>query len=86
MPNILVLSINRFKRENTHFSEKVNDHVSCPVDGLDISEFVLNKKGDGKYLYDLTGVVNHFGGLQGGHYTSYAKNSVTNAWYEYNDG
>jgi len=84
IPNILIISINRFKRDSTYFNEKVSDHVSCPVEGFDISEFVLNKKGAD--IYDLTGVVNHFGGLQGGHYTSYARSKVGSAWHEYNDG
>ena len=34
-----------------------------------------------KILYDLYGVVNHYGTMSGGHYTAYAKNSVTKKWY-----
>jgi len=35
-------------------------------------------------LYDLYGVVNHYGSYMGGHYTAYCKN-VNEKWYEYND-
>ena len=35
--------------------------------------------------YDLFGVVNHFGILNGGHYTATIKNQSTGEWLEYND-
>ena len=34
--------------------------------------------------YDLYGVVNHFGSLNGGHYTAHCKNPDGN-WYNFND-
>ncbi|KAJ3292022.1 CSN-associated deubiquitinating enzyme Ubp12 [Rhizoclosmatium sp. JEL0117] len=40
---------------------------------------------DGKLLYDLFGVSNHFGGMGGGHYTAYAKNSLDETWYNFDD-
>jgi len=40
---------------------------------------------DGKMMYDLIGVINHFGGLGGGHYTAFGKNEVTGQWYEFDD-
>lgn len=36
-------------------------------------------------IYDLFGVSNHFGGVGGGHYTAFAKNSLNNKWYSFND-
>ena len=36
-------------------------------------------------IYDLYGVVNHFGNLNGGHYTSTIKSPLDNNWYYYND-
>jgi len=35
--------------------------------------------------YDLCGVVYHYGGLNGGHYTAACLNSESKVWYEYND-
>ena len=35
-------------------------------------------------IYDLYGVVNHFGNLNGGHYTAFGKNPDGN-WYNFND-
>ncbi|KAM4594287.1 ubiquitin carboxyl-terminal hydrolase 43a [Fundulus diaphanus] len=37
------------------------------------------------YLYDLYAVCNHHGGLHGGHYTAYCRNSVDGQWYSYDD-
>ena len=35
-------------------------------------------------IYDLYGIVNHMGGVSGGHYTSLVKNA-NNKWYHFND-
>uniref|UniRef100_A0A3P9M4M0 ubiquitinyl hydrolase 1 n=1 Tax=Oryzias latipes TaxID=8090 RepID=A0A3P9M4M0_ORYLA len=37
------------------------------------------------YLYDLYAVCNHHGGMHGGHYTAYCRNSVDALWYSYDD-
>lgn len=44
--------------------------------GLDLRDFISNsasKDVNESYLYDLYAVVNHYGGLMGGHYTAYAR-------------
>jgi len=67
--------------------EKVDELVDFPIEGLDVSKYVKQDfaaLGQSPY-YDLFGVVNHFGGLNGGHYTAYCKNSLDNAWYNFND-
>jgi len=45
------------------------------------------KKGthQGKLLYDLFAVSNHYGSLGFGHYTAYCKNSRTGKWYSFDD-
>ncbi|CAB1344664.1 unnamed protein product [Coregonus sp. 'balchen'] len=37
------------------------------------------------FLYDLYAVCNHHGGMHGGHYTAYCRNSVDGHWYSYDD-
>ncbi|MED6281814.1 hypothetical protein CHARACLAT_025824, partial [Characodon lateralis] len=37
------------------------------------------------YFYDLYAVCNHHGGMHGGHYTAYCRNSVDGQWYSYDD-
>ncbi len=36
-------------------------------------------------IYDLYGVVNHYGTMSGGHYTAYCQNFITKEWYEFDD-
>ncbi|XP_035470674.1 ubiquitin carboxyl-terminal hydrolase 43 isoform X2 [Scophthalmus maximus] len=37
------------------------------------------------YLYDLYAVCDHHGGMHGGHYTAFCRNSVDGQWYSYDD-
>ena len=46
------------------------------------NEEINNKE---KYIYDLFAVANHVGGLHGGHYFAYCKNTKEGEWYEFND-
>lgn len=36
-------------------------------------------------IYDLVGVINHYGSMNFGHYVAFAKNSRNSKWYEFND-
>jgi ubiquitin carboxyl-terminal hydrolase 4/11/15 len=63
--------------------------VNFPIEGLDLSEYVLQNvqggKKSGEYIYDLYAVSNHFGSLNGGHYTAFAKNAIDGKWYDFDD-
>ena len=49
--------------------------------------YVLTLKNEPEpVLYDLYGVSNHYGSLNGGHYTASVKNCITGQWYNMNDG
>ncbi|CDQ70734.1 unnamed protein product [Oncorhynchus mykiss] len=37
------------------------------------------------FLYDLYAVCNHHGGMHGGHYTAFCRNSLDAQWYGYDD-
>ena len=50
---------------------------------LDLSKYVEGYKVN-NYVYDLYGICNHRGGVQGGHYYSYVKNA-NGKWYKFND-
>ena len=67
--------------------EKVDEPVDFPIEGLDIQKYTkLDHKDAGiSSQYDLFGVVNHFGSLNGGHYTATCKNSIDDSWYYFND-
>jgi len=66
--------------------QKLDSHVDFPLDGLDISKYVLGKKDDGEPLiYDCFAVSNHYGNMGFGHYTAYAKNPLDDQWYTFDD-
>lgn len=45
----------------------------------------LQGKTSGNCKYNLFAVSNHFGNLEGGHYTAYCKNVFDHKWYDFND-
>jgi hypothetical protein len=56
------------------------------LEGLDIRQFIkqdVDAVGVNP-VYDLYAVTNHFGSLNGGHYTAYGKN-INGEWYNFND-
>ena len=61
-PEILVLHLKRFKH-NTFFGKKKSDVVNFPLLDFDISNYVHESKGN--CVYDLFGLVNHSGSLDG---------------------
>ena len=79
-PNILVLTLKRFSPDGT---QKLQAHIDFPLENLDLSKYVVGYQAEG-YKYDLFGVCNHMGGVMGGHYTAFVKNSA-NQWIHYND-
>jgi ubiquitin C-terminal hydrolase len=79
LPNILVIDIKRFATNN----RKLQQLVTFPLENLDLSSYVTGYNNN-SYIYDLYGVCNHSGGLMGGHYTSFVKNS-NGKWYHFND-
>lgn len=67
--------------------EKVNETVKFPIEGLDMRPYCITLKDHPEpMLYDLYGVSNHYGSLNGGHYTACVKNIVNGKWYDMNDG
>jgi len=63
--------------------------VDFPTDNLDLSPHLLDlefvDKLDLSAKYDLTGIVNHYGSLEFGHYISIARNPYTGQWFRYDD-
>jgi len=79
-PKILIITFKRFTPDGTN---KLNYLIDFPLHNLDLSKYVKGYNAS-QYQYDLYGVCNHIGGVTGGHYTSFVKNSQ-NKWYHYND-
>jgi ubiquitin C-terminal hydrolase len=79
LPEVLIIDL---KRWHGHKS-KLNMKIEAPLNNADFSKYVKGYQQQ-SYKYDLYGVCNHSGGVQGGHYTAYIKNA-NGKWYEFND-
>uniref|UniRef100_A0A8V5H827 Ubiquitin carboxyl-terminal hydrolase 19 n=1 Tax=Melopsittacus undulatus TaxID=13146 RepID=A0A8V5H827_MELUD len=74
LPNVLIIQLKRFSFRSFIWRDKINDMVDFPVRNLDLSKFCIGQKGEQQLpVYDLYAVINHYGGMIGGHYTAYAR-------------
>lgn len=81
LPPVLVITLKRF----SDHSRKNAALVDFPIENLDLADFVEGYSPE-KYVYDLFGVCNHFGTVQGGHYTAMAKTGERpGQWTHFND-
>ena len=61
-----------------------SDERSIMIQNAILGIGTKDKKMLGSGVYDLYGISNHSGGLQGGHYTSFVK-MANDSWYHFND-
>ncbi|KAM4610779.1 ubiquitin carboxyl-terminal hydrolase 19 isoform 2-T3 [Polymixia lowei] len=75
LPNVLIIQLKRFSFRSFIWRDKINDMVDFPVRNLDLSKFCIGQKEEMQHppIYDLYAVINHYGGMIGGHYTAYAR-------------
>lgn len=78
-PNILVIDIRRY----INHRKKNYTYIDIPLYNLDLEEFMDGYRNDSN-IYDLYGVCNHSGSLNGGHYYAYIKN-MNGKWYLFDD-
>ncbi|TRY56406.1 hypothetical protein DNTS_034990 [Danionella cerebrum] len=99
LPDILILHLKRFRQVGKR-RNKLSTLIHFPISGLDMTPHVVKrsqsiknlapfpsawKHGETDFLYDLYAVCNHHGGMHGGHYTAFCRNSVDGHWYSYDD-
>lgn len=91
-PDILVIHLKRFRQiAPVARRVKVDLLVTYPVTGLDLSRYVCEgshklKLPNNQHIYDLVGVVNHFGNMLGGHYTAVCRSGhPEKKWHVYDD-
>lgn len=77
LPDILILHIKRFNC-SARWREKISTNISFPLTGLNMSQWcdkesLGHQDACGKSTYDLIAVVNHLGGMTGGHYVAACK-------------
>lgn len=85
----MIISLKRFKSQKSKYlmgGQKIDTLVDFPLEGLNMAPFVLSQQQKSQPLiYDLFAVSNHYGGVGGGHYTAFGKNSLSGQWYSFND-
>ena len=84
LPKVLIIHLKRFSYSR-FWRDKLDALVGFPIQGLDMSSYVINSSASQEKLYDLVAVANHYGGLGGGHYTAYGKNRETRQWHYFDD-
>jgi hypothetical protein len=81
LPDLLTFHLKRFNA-SSRWREKITTKVDFPLTGLNMREWcdaespLCEKTDDEAFIYDLVGVVNHFGGMTGGHYVANCKASA----------
>ncbi|XP_063782063.1 ubiquitin carboxyl-terminal hydrolase 8 isoform X2 [Pseudophryne corroboree] len=82
LPPVLLVHLKRFSYEG-RWKQKLQTCVDFPLEFLDLSQYVIGPKTFKRY--NLFGVSNHYGGLDGGHYTAYCKNAMRQRWFKFDD-
>ena len=83
-PDILVIHLKRFMQSSRWSRSKLDTLVRFPIEDLDLSSHISGPSDGKPLLYDLVGVDNHMGSMNGGHYTAFAKNFITGDWCDFN--
>eukprot|EP00003_Mantamonas_plastica_P012261 TRINITY_DN221_c0_g1_i8.p1 TRINITY_DN221_c0_g1~~TRINITY_DN221_c0_g1_i8.p1 ORF type:complete len:536 (+),score=119.67 TRINITY_DN221_c0_g1_i8:1268-2875(+) len=83
LPEVLCIHLKRFRYD--YFGSKVSTEVHFPLTNLDMDMHLAAEADQQESIYNLVGLVNHSGGLSGGHYIAYARNYKTESWYEFDD-
>jgi ubiquitin carboxyl-terminal hydrolase 4/11/15 len=85
-PDVLIIHIKRFHFTGVHY-EKLNTPVDVPCRDLNLRPWIVGPMASTVAPYELYAVACHWGGMSGGHYTSYCSNQEGKepVWLKYND-
>ncbi|CAH6787932.1 ubiquitin carboxyl-terminal hydrolase 8 [Phodopus roborovskii] len=83
LPPVLLVHLKRFSYDG-RWKQKLQTSVDFPLENLDLTQYVIGPKNSLK-KYNLFSVSNHYGGLDGGHYTAYCKNAARQRWFKFDD-
>lgn len=82
LPPILIIHFKRFYIDG--WCRKRQTFVQFPLKDFDMRKYTLFS--DQKYTkFNLYGVSNHYGTMEGGHYTAYCKSAEHKKWYKFDD-
>ncbi|XP_028922103.1 inactive ubiquitin carboxyl-terminal hydrolase 50 isoform X1 [Ornithorhynchus anatinus] len=82
-PNVVIFHLKRFECYGK-MKRKLRTNIRYPLANLDLSPYIYPPCRKHP-KYNLWAVVNHFGDLDGGHYTALCKNTVTQSWFSFDD-
>ncbi|XP_076439323.1 ubiquitin carboxyl-terminal hydrolase 8-like [Babylonia areolata] len=82
LPHILLIGLNRFVSDGMWMQKKTT-YVDFPINDLDLQEVTLGPKRRSRY--NLYGVSNHYGTMEGGHYTAFCRNPCNGKWHKFDD-
>uniref|UniRef100_UPI00358DDFF4 ubiquitin carboxyl-terminal hydrolase 8-like isoform X2 n=1 Tax=Myxine glutinosa TaxID=7769 RepID=UPI00358DDFF4 len=82
LPPILVIHLKRFCYEG-RWRQKLQNNVSFPTKNLDLTNYVI--KGTRSPKYNLYCISNHYGSLDGGHYTAFCQIAGSHNWFKFDD-
>ena len=74
----------RFYQDGMYTRKKQN-FVNFDLRNLNLSHYVVPGFDNQFSHFNLYAVSNHFGNLEGGHYTAYASSDVLKKWYKFDD-
>lgn len=90
LPGVLVIHLKRFHADlDMGGYRKKQNYVKFPSTSLDMRTFVARSE-HGQYfnhmsVYSLYAVSNHYGSMEGGHYTAYCRGGPGDRWYKFDD-
>lgn len=94
LPDVLLVHLKRFSYDGP-FRNKLDTNITIPARGLNLEGYVPKTAPKSSILspkgtpignsYDLYAVSNHFGSLNGGHYTASVRNGFGGKWHYFDD-
>ncbi|KAK8882446.1 hypothetical protein M9Y10_045088 [Tritrichomonas musculus] len=83
-PKVLILHLKRYQC-NIYSTKKLTEKVTYP-DILDLSSYIVGPDQDKDNMkYKLYAIIEHFGGLDSGHYETIILQDQKDKWFKYND-
>jgi len=81
MPDVVIIQFNRFHYDHVKQRiDKLNQLITYDLE-MDFGKYMYSNRKS--RIYELTGVIHHYGVFGGGHYVSF--NKVGNEWFQFND-
>ncbi|XP_067629815.1 ubiquitin carboxyl-terminal hydrolase 20 [Eurosta solidaginis] len=84
LPEVLCIHLKRF-RHDLSYSSKISSPVNFPLESFDMRPYLHKDCKSTVTIYNLVSVICHHGTVGGGHYTCFARNPITDRWYQYDD-